>query len=243
MTPVLELKNVSVNYGNITALRSVSLQVNAGELVSLIGSNGAGKTTTLKTVSSILHPKSGEIFLQGKPLHLLQPHEVAGMGVAHVPEGRKVFSTLSVEDNLIMGGYLLARREGLKAVTAEMKKAYQLFPRLDERKKQWAGTLSGGEQQMLAIARAMMMRPKVLLLDEPTMGLSPVRINEVFQYIQVLKDAKTTAILLVEQLAYRALGISDRAYVLDQGAIKTTGTGKELLANPDIKKAYLGSKT
>jgi len=242
MSHVLELKNLSVNYGNINALKGVTLHVDNGELVSLIGSNGAGKSTTLKTISSILRPVGGQVSFLGKNISVLPPHKVAAMGIAHVPEGRKVFASMTVEDNLVMGGFLLAKSLGMNEVKKEISRIYQIFPRLDERKAQYAGTLSGGEQQMLALGRAMMMRPKLLLLDEPTMGLSPAIVNEVFRYIELLKSAKSTAILLVEQLAFRALGISDRAYVLEQGAIKLTGTGPELLKNPEIKKAYLGSK-
>jgi branched-chain amino acid transport system ATP-binding protein len=239
---MLEISDLQVRYGNISALRGVSLSVKKGELVSVIGSNGAGKTTMLRTISSLLKPVVGKIEFEGKSLIGFPPHKVTGLGIAHCPEGRRVFAQMSVHDNLILGAYLKSFSEGKKAVNAKIDKIFEIFPKLKERREQISGTLSGGEQQMLAIGRALMSSPKLLLLDEPSMGLAPVIIDEVFKVIRALRDSGETTVLLVEQLAYRALQISDRAYVLEQGAVKLTGKGSELLGNPDIQRAYLGAK-
>jgi branched-chain amino acid transport system ATP-binding protein len=239
---LLNLQKLDVRYGGITALQGVDLNVQQGELVAVIGSNGAGKTTMLKTISGLLRPFSGKVDYQGKSIQGMAPHKVTKLGVAHSPEGRKVFPGLSVQDNLLLGGYLLNRRQGRKAVTHEMEKYFTIFPILRERRLQAAGTLSGGQQQMLAIARALMSRPKLLLLDEPSMGLAPIVIDEVFREIKRLRDSGEVTVLLVEQLAYRALQIADRAYVLEQGLVRMSGTGAELLVRPEIQRAYLGAK-
>lgn len=239
---MLEIKDLKVNYGNITALSGVSLEVERGELVALIGSNGAGKTTLLRTISSLLKPTHGQILFEGQSLVALKPHLVASLRIAHSPEGRKIFAQQTVRDNLLLGAYLRFRKEGRKVVEQQMEHVFTIFPKLLERQLQLANTLSGGEQQMLAIGRALMLKPKLLLLDEPSMGLAPIIIDEVFQVIRRLKEEGQTAILLVEQLAYRALTLADRAYVLEQGKIRLTGSGRELMVNPEVQRAYLGAK-
>jgi branched-chain amino acid transport system ATP-binding protein len=239
---MLEVRNLEVRYGHIAALKGVSLSVRRGELVAIIGSNGAGKTTLLGAISSLLPVRAGEIHFEGRALVGLAPHKVTGLGIAHCPEGRKVFALQSVRDNLELGAYLKAWHGGKRAIVRQMAIVFEVFPRLRERQDQMAGTLSGGEQQMLAIGRALMSSPRLLMLDEPSMGLAPVIIDDVFRVIRALHDSGETTVLLVEQLAFRALQVADRAYVLEQGAIRLTGTGKELLANPDVQHAYLGVK-
>jgi branched-chain amino acid transport system ATP-binding protein len=239
---MLEISDLAVSYGAIAALKGVSLSVGKGELVAVIGSNGAGKTTMLRAVSSLLRPLAGKILFEGRPLVGVPPHQVTSFGIAHCPEGRKVFAQQSVRDNLVLGGYLKARSGGIKAIAPQLEKVFDVFPRLRERQQQVAGTLSGGEQQMLAIGRALMSSPKLLMLDEPSMGLAPVIIDEVFRVIRALHDSGETTVLLVEQLAFRALQIADRAYVLEQGSVRLTGKGAELLGHPDVQRAYLGAK-
>jgi branched-chain amino acid transport system ATP-binding protein len=238
---MLEIDSLIVDYGRIRALKGLSMHVEEGELVSVIGSNGAGKTTTMKTISALLRPTTGTIKFQGNSIRLLPPHKVVELGIAHIPEGRKIFASQSVADNMLLGAYLRLRKGESKGVAEDIDKMYETFPRLKERMTQQAGTLSGGEQQMLAIARALVSRPKLLLLDEPSMGLAPVIIDEVFKLIEQLKASRQTTILLVEQLAYRALEVADRAYVIEQGNIHLSGTGKELMTNEDVRKAYLGT--
>ena len=232
----LKLKNVNTFYGQIHALRDISFEVRKGEVVTLIGSNGAGKSTTLRTISSQLTPATGEVVYEGKTISRLPAHEVVAQGIAHVPEGRKIFPALTVEENLQMGAFLVKDQ---KKNAANFERVYELFPRLKERRKQRGGTLSGGEQQMLAIGRALMSDPKMMLMDEPSMGLAPMLVDLIFKSIQQLNKGGMT-ILLVEQNARKALKISDRAYVLQTGAIALTGTGQELLHDDMVKEAYLG---
>lgn len=233
---LLTVENLEVYYGVIRALKGISFEVNEGEVVALIGSNGAGKTTTLHTVTGLLRARSGSIQFEGKELTKIPAHKIVSMGMAHVPEGRRVFQQLTVLENLKLGAYT-RRDKGQIAHT--LAKVYERFPRLKERKNQVAGTLSGGEQQMLAMGRALMSHPKVLMLDEPSMGLAPILVEQIFEIIENL-HAQGTTILLVEQNAQAALSVADRGYVLETGKIVTTGTGAELLASPAIKKAYLG---
>jgi branched-chain amino acid transport system ATP-binding protein len=239
--PLLSVEELVVDYGKIRALKGISLAVGQGELVAVIGSNGAGKTTMMKTISGLLKPTTGRVLFEGKPLTGVPAHKVVKLGVAQVPEGRRVFAQQSVRDNLILGAFLRLRAGKKQEVEEDTEKMFTVFPRLKERRDQLAGTLSGGEQQMLAIARALLSRPKLLLLDEPSMGLAPVIIDEVFALIERLKAARDTTLLLVEQLAFRALEVADRAYVIEQGNIRLAGTAKELLANPDVQRAYLGA--
>ncbi|MGO4987539.1 ABC transporter ATP-binding protein [Gallicola sp. Sow4_E12] len=235
---VLEINELNVYYGNIHAIKDVSLKVEEGEIVSLIGANGAGKTTTLQTISGIIRPKTGTILFNGKDITKERAHNIVKMGIAQVPEGRRVFSQLSVSDNVRLGAFTVKdTAEGLKA---NRKRFYDIFPRMRERKQQLAGTLSGGEQQMLAMGRAVMSRPKLLILDEPSMGLSPLFVKEIFKTIVEL-NKKGTTILLVEQNARMALSIADRAYVIETGRIGMEGPAKELAENEDVKKAYLGA--
>lgn len=236
MTPVLSLQEVETYYSEIKALQGVSLEVLEGEIVSLIGSNGAGKTTTLKTISGLLKPRKGRIFFRGKSIEILPAHEIAGMGVAHVPEGRKIFPRLTVQENLEMGAFRIADQSRIKA---NMERVYELFPRMQERRRQKGGTLSGGEQQMLAMGRAMMSEPDILLLDEPSMGLAPLLVDQIFQVIKTLNSSGMT-ILLVEQNALKALKIAHRGYVLQNGRVVLTGKGSDLLDNTLVKEAYLG---
>ncbi len=236
MTPVLSLEEIESFYGAIKALKGVSLEVQAGEIVSLIGSNGAGKTTTLRTISGILKPKTGKIYYKGESIERLPPHEVAALGIAHVPEGRKIFPRLTVEENLEMGAFRINETNKVKA---SMVKVYDLFPRLHERRRQKGGTLSGGEQQMLAIGRALMSEPTILLLDEPSMGLAPLMVDHIFEIIQNL-NAEGMTILLVEQNALKALRIAHRGYVLQTGSVVLSGAAELLLNDSDVKEAYLG---
>jgi branched-chain amino acid transport system ATP-binding protein len=233
---ILEIKDVHVHYGGIHALRGASLEVPEGQVVALIGANGAGKTTTLRAVSKMLKPTSGTVTFRGEDVTKLAPNELVARGMAHAPEGRGIFLNLTVRENLELGAYLRSDRDG---IMADADKAYALFPILAERRDQVAGTLSGGEQQMLAVARALMSRPKLLLLDEPSLGLAPQIVERIFS---VLRDVSSTGVslLLVEQNAHKALQLAHRAYVLETGEIAMTGTGKELLASPEVRKAYLG---
>lgn len=234
---MLEIKDINVYYGAIHAIKGVSLTVNDGELVSLVGANGAGKTTILHTISGLLTASSGEVLLDGKNLQKIKPHTIISLGLAHVPEGRHVFSRMTVEENLRMGAYIMNDQ---KKVNASLEKVFKHFPRLKERAKQLAGTLSGGEQQMLATGRALMTSPKMLLMDEPSMGLSPILVNEIFAIIEDLHNSGIT-ILLVEQNAKKALAVSDRAYVLETGKIAMSGSSKELAEDDRVRKAYLGA--
>ncbi len=231
---MLKVDNINVFYGPIHTLRDISIEVGAGEIVALIGANGAGKTTTLRTISGLLRSKTGSITFMGQDISHTPPHKLVSRGIAHVPEGRHIFLQMTVQENLEMGAYTDAAytKEGLEDV-------YRRFPRLMHRKNQIAGTLSGGEQQMLAIGRALMSRPKLMMLDEPSMGLSPILVQQVFDIIKEMHAAGTT-ILLVEQNAEMALEIADRAYVLESGVIKLSGAGSELAQSDEIKKAYLG---
>lgn len=233
---MLEVKNLHVSYGMIDAVKGIDFQVNDGEIVSLIGANGAGKTTTMHTLSGLLKAKEGTILLDGKDLTKVKANKIVGMGLVQVPEGRRVFTQMSVEENLQLGAYL---RHDKSEIAKDFRHVYELFPRLEERKKQLAGTLSGGEQQMLAMARALMSKPKVLLLDEPSMGLSPLLVKEIFAIIKDINKAGTT-IFVVEQNAKMALEIADHAYVMETGKIVLSGTGKELAASSEVQKAYLG---
>ena len=235
MEPILKVSDINVYYGAIHAIKGVSFEVTPGEVVTLIGANGAGKSTTLQTVSGLLHSRTGSIEFLGENLMGVPAHKVVAKGLAQVPEGRRVFLQMTVEENLEMGAYTRSGGD----IDADLEKVYAYFPRLMERRRQIAGTLSGGEQQMLAMGRALMSRPKLLMLDEPSMGLAPILVEQIFKIIQTLHEAGTT-ILLVEQNAQAALSIADRGYVLETGKIVTSGTGTELLASPEIKKAYLG---
>jgi branched-chain amino acid transport system ATP-binding protein len=233
---LLELSNVHTYYGNIHALKGISLRVDEGEIVTLIGSNGAGKTTTLKTISGLLTPREGSITLGGKAIHGLPAHEIVALGVGHSPEGRRVFRKMSVKENLEMGAYL--RKPGPE-VASDLERVLNLFPRLRERFDQKAGTMSGGEQQMLAIGRALMSRPRVLLLDEPSMGLAPILVEQIFEIVREINKAGTT-VLLVEQNAMMALGIANRGYILQIGEVTLEDDCKKLASNPKVKEAYLG---
>ena len=233
---MLKIQQLRVSYGGIQALRGIDLEVPDGKIVTLIGANGAGKSTTLRTISGLVKAESGSIEFLGENLMGVPAHKVVAKGLAQVPEGRRVFADLTVLENLKLGAYL---RKDKAEIEKDLKWVYELFPRLEERNWQSAGTLSGGEQQMLAMGRALMSRPKLLMLDEPSMGLAPILVEQIFKIIQTLHEAGTT-ILLVEQNAQAALSIADRGYVLETGKIVTSGTGTELLASPEIKKAYLG---
>ena len=235
MEPILKVSDINVYYGAIHAIKGVSFEVNPGEIVTLIGANGAGKSTTLQTISGLLHSRTGSIEFLGESLMGIPAHKIVAKGLAQVPEGRRIFLQMTVEENLQMGAYT---RSGA-GIDQDLEKVYTYFPRLMERRRQIAGTLSGGEQQMLAMGRALMSRPKLLMLDEPSMGLAPILVEQIFEIIRTLHKAGTT-ILLVEQNAQAALSIADRGYVLETGRIVTSGTGAELLASPDIKRAYLG---
>ena len=233
---MLELKDVEVYYGMIQAIKGISFEVNEGEVIALIGANGAGKTTTLHTITGLLSPKAGSIFFDGQDITKTPAHKIVSLGMDHVPEGRRVFSQLTVYQNLKMGAFT---RSDKSEIDAALEMVYKRFPRLEERKNQLAGTLSGGEQQMLAMGRALMSHPKIILMDEPSMGLSPILVNEIFDIIRSVNEAGTT-VLLVEQNAKKALDIADRAYVLETGKIVTSGDAKELMNDDAIKKAYLG---
>ncbi len=234
--PLLKVTDLRAAYGKIEALKGISIEVNEGEIVTLIGANGAGKSTTLKTISGQLNPKAGTIEYDGKPIGGTQPHVITGKGIIQVPEGRRIFSRMTVMENLEMGAFLRSDKEAIKA---DLDHVFELFPRLKERVAQKGGTLSGGEQQMLAMGRALMSKPKLLMLDEPSMGLAPVIVETIFEIIQKL-NADGITMLLVEQNANLALAIANRGYVLETGEIALTGTGRDLLANEAVRKAYLG---
>ena len=233
---MLEVKDLEVYYGVIQAIKGISFEVNKGEVIALIGANGAGKTTTLHTVTGLISPKKGHVIFEGKDITKVPAHKIVSMGMAHVPEGRRVFAELSVYENLRMGAYT---RKDKNEIEESLANVYKRFPRLEERKNQMAGTLSGGEQQMLAMGRALMSKPKIILMDEPSMGLSPILVNEIFDIIRAVSESGTT-VLLVEQNAKKALAIADRAYVLETGKIVLEGNAKDLLEDDSIKKAYLG---
>lgn len=233
---LLEVENLHVYYGNIHALKGISLKVDPGEIVTLIGANGAGKSTTLKTISGLLHPRDGQVTLAGEDLSAMSPHEIVAKGVVHVPEGRRIFGRLTVTENLEMGAFTRTDRGG---IGQDLERVFGMFPRLRERRAQVAGTLSGGEQQMLAIGRGLMTRPKVLLLDEPSMGLAPVLVDLIYDSIKDINAAGTT-ILLVEQNAYMALSVASRGYVLQTGEVVLLGSSADLQANEEVRRAYLG---
>lgn len=233
---MLELKSVNTFYGNIQALREVSLEIRDGEIVTLIGANGAGKSTTLMTICGILHPRSGEIFWNGSPIQHMAPHDIVRLGISQVPEGRLIFPDLSVSENLELGAFLRRDSEGIRK---DMEYIFELFPILAQRRRQTGGTLSGGEQQMLAISRSLMARPKLLLLDEPSLGLAPIIIQQIFDIIQKV-NASGTTIFLVEQNANQALRIADRGYVMENGRIVMTDSAANLLESPQVRSAYLG---
>ena len=236
MTAMLEVTDLRVAYGKIEAVKKISFSVDEGQVVTLIGTNGAGKTTTLRTISGLLRPTHGSIRFQGKAIHGVAAHEIVTMGVAHSPEGRRIFPRLTVEENLLLGSF---SRKDTSNIKGDLHAAYELFPILGERSKQPAGTFSGGEQQMLAMGRAMMSRPKLLMLDEPSMGLSPLMMKRIMSTVKTLQQQGTT-ILLVEQNAQAALRLADKGYVLEVGKIVLEGTGRELLESDDVRKAYLG---
>ena len=233
---MLTIKDLEVYYGVIQAIKGVSFEVNQGEVIALIGANGAGKTTILHTITGLISPKKGSVLFEGNELTKMPAHKIVSLGMAHVPEGRRVFADLSVYENLRMGAYT---RKDKGEIEATLEKVYDRFPRLKERRNQMAGTLSGGEPQMLAMGRALMSKPKILLMDEPSMGLSPIMVNEIFSIIQEVSDSGTT-VLLVEQNAKKALAIADRGYVLETGKIVLEGKASDLLNDDSIKKAYLG---
>ena len=233
---LLEIKDLEVNYGVIKAIKGVSFDVNEGEIIALIGANGAGKTTILHTITGLIQAKKGSIVFDGKELTKTPPHKIVSMGMAHVPEGRRIFQQLSVLENLKLGAYT---RKDKSEIASTLKMVYERFPRLEERKNQVAGTLSGGEQQMLAMGRALMSKPSIILMDEPSMGLSPLLVSEIFDIIKVINESGTT-VLLVEQNAKKALSIADRAYVLETGKITLSGDAKDLINDESVKKAYLG---
>jgi branched-chain amino acid transport system ATP-binding protein len=234
---MLSIRSINVYYGAIHALKDVSVEVEKGEIVAIIGSNGAGKSTLLRTISGLLRPRTGEIVFQGKPIHDMPAHEIVRAGISQSPEGRRIFTNMSVQENLQLGAF--TRAKGDPEVEADMEKVMARFPRLRERLRQNAGTLSGGEQQMLAIGRALMSRPQLLLLDEPSLGLAPNLVTEIFNIVLDLNREGGT-ILIVEQNAHRALEIAHRAYVLETGSIVLSDTGKNLLTNPKVREAYLG---
>ena len=233
---MLEIKDIEVYYGVIQALKGISFEVNQGEVIALIGANGAGKTTTLQTITGLLQAKKGSISFEGKDITRTPAHNIVKLGIAHVPEGRRVFSNLTVYQNLRMGAYTRADKNEIEE---SLNLVYERFPRLQERKNQMAGTLSGGEQQMLAMGRALMSKPKLIVMDEPSMGLSPIFVNEIFDIIRKV-SAEGTTVLLVEQNAKKALSLADRAYVLETGQIVLSGKAEDLLKDDSVKKAYLG---
>ncbi|MEG0546342.1 MAG: ABC transporter ATP-binding protein [Oscillospiraceae bacterium] len=233
---MLEIKDLEVSYGVINAIKGVSFEVNEGEVIALIGANGAGKTTILHTITGLIQAKSGSIIFEGKELTKTQAHKIVSMGMAHVPEGRRIFGQLTVLENLKLGAFT---RKDKAEIEETLKMVYERFPRLEERKSQIAGTLSGGEQQMLAMGRALMSKPRIVLMDEPSMGLSPLLVSEIFDIIKMISESGTT-VLLVEQNAKKALSIADRAYVLETGKIILSGDAKKLINDESVKKAYLG---
>lgn len=233
---LLEIKDLAVNYGMITALKGISFEVNQGEVIALIGANGAGKTTTLHAITGLLPIKSGSILFNGVELTKTPAHKIVKLGMAHIPEGRRIFQNLTVLDNLKLGAFTRKDKDG---IAEDLKMVYDRFPRLAERKSQIAGTLSGGEQQMLAMGRALMSRPSIIVMDEPSMGLSPILVSEIFDIIQSIRETGTT-VLLVEQNAKKALAIADRAYVLETGKIVLSGNASDLINDESVKKAYLG---
>ena len=233
---LLEVDNIHAYYGNIHALKGITISVDKGEIVTLVGGNGAGKSTTLNTISGILKPREGEIRLDGESLNPLRPHDIVAKGISQAPEGRRIFGRLTVLENLEMGAYARSDRQ---AIAQDLERVFSIFPRLKERARQVGGTLSGGEQQMLAIARALMARPRVMLLDEPSMGLSPILVEQIFEIIRDINE-QGTSILLVEQNAQMALSIADRGYVLETGRVVLEGPAQELLHNPMVIEAYLG---
>ena len=233
---MLDVNGISVYYGNIAAVKELSLQVNQGEIVTLIGSNGAGKSTTLRTISGLLRPRTGVVAFEGRKIEGMPAHEIVGLGIAQSPEGRRIFPRMTVAENLDLGAFLRKDKAG---IAEDQERMLELFPRLQERIDQKAGTMSGGEQQMLAVARALMAKPKLLLLDEPSMGLAPVLVDLIFQTIARVRDQGVT-VLLVEQNALAALRIADRAYVLESGSLKLSGPAAQLARDPEIARAYLG---
>ncbi|WP_309052390.1 ABC transporter ATP-binding protein [Streptomyces sp.] len=238
MTALLEVEDLRVAYGKIEAVKGISFSVEAGQVVALIGTNGAGKTTTLRTLSGLLKPTAGKIVFDGQVLNGVPAHKVVALGLAHSPEGRHIFPRLTIEENLQLGAFLRSDKDG---IAQDIQKSYDLFPILGERRKQAAGTLSGGEQQMLAMGRALMSRPKLLMLDEPSMGLSPIMMQKIMETIATLKSEGMT-ILLIEQNAQAALSLADQGYVLEVGTIKLSGTGRDLLVDDDVRKTYLGEE-
>jgi branched-chain amino acid transport system ATP-binding protein len=237
VSPILEVQDLRVAYGKIEAVKGISFSVEPGEVVTLIGSNGAGKTTTLRTISGLIAPKSGSVAFKGKRIDGMAAHKILQLGLAHSPEGRRIFPAMSVQENLMLGAY--ARTDGAGEVTKDLERAYEMFPILSERRAQSAGTFSGGEQQMLAMGRALMSRPEMLMLDEPSMGLSPIMMQKIMSTIVELRSQGTT-ILLVEQNAQAALSLADQGHVLEVGSIVVSGPGKDLLTNDEVRKAYLG---
>jgi branched-chain amino acid transport system ATP-binding protein len=237
VSAILEVENLRVAYGKIEAVKGISFSVEPGQVVTLIGSNGAGKTTTLRTISGLISPKSGSITFKGKRIDGTAAHKILGLGLAHSPEGRRIFPAMTVQENLMLGAY--ARTDGAAEIQKDLDRAYDMFPILSERRAQSAGTFSGGEQQMLAMGRALMSRPEMLMLDEPSMGLSPIMMQKVMSTITTLREQGTT-ILLVEQNAQAALTLADQGHVLEVGNIVVSGAGKDLLTNDDVRKAYLG---
>ena len=235
MSEILKVDNINVYYGAIHAIKGISFHVNEGEIVTLIGANGAGKSTTLQTISGLLHSRTGSVSFMEENLAKVPAHKIVEKGLALVPEGRRIFLQMTVQENLEMGAYT----QGKSGIAEDLEMVFEYFPRLKERRKQIGGTLSGGEQQMLAMGRALMSHPKLLMLDEPSMGLAPILVEQIFEIIKNLHTAGKT-ILLVEQNAQAALSVADRGYVLETGKVVTTGTGKDLLSSPAIKKAYLG---
>lgn len=234
---MLEIKDLEVHYGVIKAIKGISFEVNQGEVIALIGANGAGKTTTLHTITGLIRPSGGQIIFDGKDITKTPAHKIVSMGMAHVPEGRRIFQQLTVLENLKLGAYT---RKNSSEIADSLKMVYERFPRLEERKNQVAGTLSGGEQQMLAMGRALMSKPRIILMDEPSMGLSPLLVSEIFDIIKVIRESGTT-VLLVEQNAQKALSIADRAYVLETGAISLSGKASDLINDESVRKAYLGA--
>lgn len=237
---MLKVNDVEVSYGGIRAVRGITMELRPGELVSLIGSNGSGKTSLLKAISGQIEIDKGSIIIDGKDMKGISAHNRVKLGLAHCPEARKIFGNQSVMDNLLLGAFLRFKNEKRSAINETIEEVFTIFPKLKDRQDQQAGTMSGGEQQMLAIGRALMLKPKILILDEPSMGLAPVIIDEVFNVVRRIRDTRTCSILLVEQLAYRALQLADRAYVLEQGVVRIEGTGAELQNSPEVRSAYLG---